>query len=146
MIKIVFTLIMMFSLGFSIEAKPTGCELSQVGDVSLSFGKPANTFKVNYNPIAKSGKNFRSILVGSVLSLKSKNIELKILDIKANKRVKRGPRTGMLSVVLNTQSGSEKIAMKYHYNKGSFVAKGIQKNSNEISFALDIEALLCHAK
>ena len=144
MIKVVFTAIMMFSLACGVGLKPTGCELSQVGDVKLSLGKTLSLSKVDYKPIAKSGRNFRAILVGSVLSIG--DTKVKILDIKANKRVGRQPRTGVVSVFLKTSSKSEKIDMKYRYNKGHFEAKGLQKNSNEISFTLEIKALLCHAK
>ena len=146
MIKIVLSVVIMFSLAFCIDLKLTGCELSQVGDVKLNLDKTANFSKVNYKAVAKSGKNFRAILVGSILSLKSENIKVTILDIKADKRVGRKPRTGIVSVALNTTSGSEKIDMKYHYDKGHFTAIGKQKNSDEISFTLEIEALLCHAK
>ena len=140
--KIVLLMVMVLSLAFGVD-KPTGCELSQIGDVQLSVGE--KTFsKVGYKAIAKSGKNFHAILVGSTISVKG--VLLEILDIKADKRVRGKPRTGDISVKLEIDKTTQKVAMKYSYDKGLFSAKGLQKNGEELSFALEIEALLCHAK
>jgi len=136
MFKKILFLIFFSSL---LLAKPNGCDLSQVGDVKLQIG--SNIYeKTNYKAIAPSGKNFRSILVGSTIN--TKNISLKIVAIKANKRVKGKPRTGIITITLN----NEKIPMTYNYNKGHFKAKGILKNKTPFSFALEIKALLCHVE
>ena len=143
MIKIIISLMFISSLVFATGLKPNGCDLSQVGDVELNLG--SKKFKKTvYKAISPSGKNFRSILVGSTISVES--IVVKIMDIKADKRVKGRPRTGTVTVSLNADNINEKIQMKYRYSKGHFVAKGLQQNARIISFALDIKALLCHAK
>ena len=120
--------------------KPTGCELSQVGKVELSIGSKS-TKDAKYKAIVKSGKNFRTIFVGSTMSIDAVNVE--ILDIKANKRIKREARTGTITISLDAK---EKVVMTYSYDKGHFEAKGTLKNADAISFALDIKALLCQVE
>ena len=140
MIKIFFSLVFIASVAFSANLKPTGCDLSQVGDVKLIIGSEVVN-KADYKAIAKSGKNFRSIFVGSVISAKGSVVE--ILDIKADKRVIGKPRTGTIVVSLDAE---QKVNMNYTYSEGHFSAKGVEKNGKKISFALEIAALLCHAK
>ncbi len=140
MLKILLSLLFISSLAFSANSKPTGCDLSQVGSVKLSLGSKV-VKKANYKAIAKSGKNFHSILVGSVISTQDAVVE--ILDIKADKRVRGKPRTGTIVVSLDAQ---QKVKMHYSYSEGHFIAKGVEKNGKKISFALEIAALLCHAK
>jgi len=143
MIKILLSLVFISSLAFSAAPKVTGCDLSQVGDVKLSIGSKV-VKKADYKAIAKSGKNFRSILVGSVISTQGAVVE--ILDIKADKRVRGKPRTGTIRVSLDANHTNQKVKMNYSYSKGHFSAKGVDKNGKIISFALEIAALLCHAK
>lgn len=143
MIKIVLSIAMLFSLAFSAELKPTGCDLSQIGEVTLKVGSK-DYAKTTYKAIAKSGKNFRAILVGSIISVKG--VSLEILDIKADKRVRGKPRTGDITVKLDIDKSTQKVAMKYSYDKGHFSAEGTQKNGEELNFALEIEALLCSGK
>jgi hypothetical protein len=109
-----------------------GCELAQVGAMNVEWTAyktakkvgVSGTFEiVTYKPVAKSGENFRSILVGSSVSIDTKsvntkhesrdaalgkfffemmsqkNIEAKIVDIKADKSEKGEPRKGTLSAV-----------------------------------------------
>ncbi len=142
MLKVLLSLMFISSLVFSDGLKATGCDLSQVGDVNFNLnGKSFK--KVSYKAIAPSGKNFRSILVGSVINIEYAT--MKIVDIKADKRVKRQPRTGLITVSLDADDVTQEIEMKYQYSKGHFTAKGLQKNGKNIGFALDIKALLCHA-
>lgn len=141
MLKVIFSLLFISSLTFGASIKANGCDLSQVGAVELTVGSKSST-KADYKAIAPSGKNFHSILVGSIISID--NTTLKIVDIKANKRVKRKARTGLVTVVLSSDEGTQKIEMPYSYDKGHFVAKAKQKNAKEISFSLYIEAILCH--
>lgn len=139
MLKIFISLAFISSLVFSAGTKANGCDLSQVGDVELNVN--GKSYKnANYKAIASSGKNFRTIFVGSTMSVENTVVE--IIDIKANKRIKGKPRTGTITV----ESNSEKIVLNYNYNKGHFFAKGTQKNGKEISFALEIKALLCLVK
>jgi hypothetical protein len=103
---------------------------------------------VKYSPIAKEGANFRELLVGSTVSidatqidtgnptrddtlvkmffkqLKSTTIEGKIVAMKADKRVKGKPYTGMLNVELRFNSKILTIPMKYIYVKEHFSAEG----------------------
>lgn len=182
-----------------------GCELSQVGAVEVSWiGYKTNekiavggVFDiVSYTPVAKSGENFRSILVGSKAvidassvnsknegrdqklskfffgMMSSKNIEAKIVDIKADKKIKDAPRTGIVTVEITMNSKSKTIPMKYSFANKVFKAEGIidilDFGANEalssineacfdlhkgktwsevgIAFKTNIEALLCNAK
>jgi hypothetical protein len=103
---------------------------------------------VKYTPIAKEGANFRELLVGSTVSidatqidtgnptrddtlvkmffkqLKSTTIEGKIVAMKADKRVKGKPYTGVLDVELTFNSKTLTIPMKYTYVKEYFSAEG----------------------
>ncbi len=141
MIKTIFFLLFTSSLMFGANLKANGCDLSQVGDVEFSVGAKT-TKKADYKAIAPSGKNFRSILVGSTMRVD--DFTLKIVDIKANKRVKRKARTGIISAVVYNDAIRENIKMPYSYDKGLFVAEVKQKDGINASFALQIKALLCH--
>ncbi|NPA60601.1 MAG: hypothetical protein GXO30_09120 [Epsilonproteobacteria bacterium] len=123
--------------------KSTGCELSQYGDVSLNIGSKEFS-KVSYKPIAKSGKNFRSILVGSVISTDMGN--LKIIDIKADKKRLNHKRVGDIKVAFKKDGFVEVIPMRYSYFKGYFSASGLDKGLKKVGFSLHIKALLCSAK
>ncbi len=123
----------------SATSKANSYELSQVGDVSL-FLNGQNYKKVNYKAIVASAKNLKTIFIGSTLSVEGTTIT--ITEIHANKRIKRQARTGTIRVEVN----SEKVILNYIYDKGHFSAKGLQKNSKEISFSLEIKALLCHSQ
>ena len=141
MLKILLSMLLLSSLAFA--SKPTGCDLSQVGEVNMSVGERSFK-KVDYKAIAKTGKNFHSILVGSIVSIEDLKIE--ILDIKADKRVRGKPRTGILKVSLAIAKNRQNIKMHYSYEKNHFVAKGVEKNGKKVFFSLDIAAILCHAK
>jgi len=139
MLKIIFSIIFVISLLNSASLKHTGCDLSQVGDVEFKLGSKIYK-KANYKAVAPSGKNFKTIFVGSTISVDGTAV--KITDIKANKREKDKPRTGVITLDVNSQV----VEMEYHYNKGHFSAKGRLKDGRSISFFLEIKALLCSAK
>ncbi len=141
MFKIILSFIFATSIAFGSGVKANGCDLSVVGDVTLSVGAKTKGV-VDYKAVSPSGKNFRSILVGSTMTIDG--LTLEILDIKANKRVKREARTGTVSVVIKKDGKSEKIDMPYSYDKGLLSAKAKQKNGDDISFNFEIKALLCH--
>ncbi|MEK6659709.1 MAG: YceI family protein [Campylobacterota bacterium] len=151
---------------------------------------------VVYTPIVKSGENFRSILVGSTVvidtssvnskdkgrdeklakfffgMMSSKNINAKIVDIKADEKVKDAPRTGIVSVEIEMNGVKKTVPMKYSFGNDVFEAKGTidildfsaskaLSSINEacfelhkgktwsevgISFKTKIEAILCSAK
>jgi len=204
--KIILTFIIMLGLSTSAMAtQKSGCILAQKGKVTvawMAFKTPAKKGvsgvfdNSKYTPIAKEGKNFREILVGSKLSIdtssvnsknksrdaklvkfffekmSSKKIEAKILAIKADKRVKNKPRTGVVTLEITMNNITKKVPMKYNYANSIFSAKGfidlfdfsankalasINKacfdlhqgktwNDVTIAFSTHIEALLCNAK
>jgi hypothetical protein len=104
---------------------------------------------VKYVPMAKEGANFRELLVGSTISIDatqidtsnlsrdktlvkmffkqliSTTIEGKIVAMKADKRVKGKPYTGVLDVELSFNAKKMTIPMVYIYEKEQFKAKGI---------------------
>ena len=139
MLKILISLAFISSLAFSAGLKANGCDLSQVGDVELNINGKSYK-KADYKAKIPSGKNFKTIFIGS--TIKVENAVVEITDIKADKRIKGKPRTGMVTVDAN----SEQVALNYSYDKGHFSAKGVQKNGKEIGFSLEIKALLCHVK
>lgn len=104
--------------------------------------------KVTYTPAAKDGDNFRSILVGSFVVIDSlsvnsknegrdeklakfffsmmsdKNINAKIVDIKADKKVKDAPRTGIVDVEIEMNGVKKTVPMTYSFSNDVFEAKG----------------------
>lgn len=151
---------------------------------------------VVYTPIQKEGKNFRTILVGSNVkidtsSVNSKNtgrdaklvtfffkkmsakiIDAKIVDIKADPKLKGKPRTGVVSIDIKMNGVNKTIPMKYSFSDSVFTAKGVidifdfsankalsslnkacfSKHKGKtwsdvnIGFSTKIEAILCNAK
>ncbi|MEA1892693.1 MAG: hypothetical protein U9N33_08285 [Campylobacterota bacterium] len=140
MLKIFLGLVLLYSLASS-SPKATGCDLSQIGDVAFSVGAKS-VQKADYKAIAKSGKNFRSILVGSTIGIDG--VVAEIVDIEADKRVRGKPRTGTITVSLDTDT-KQRVKMNYTYSDSSFSAKGVDRNGVKISLNLKIAALLCHA-
>ncbi|MFA7354652.1 MAG: YceI family protein [Sulfurimonadaceae bacterium] len=104
---------------------------------------------VFYTSVAKSGENFHSILVGSSVvidtssvnsknegrdeklakfffgMMSDKNINAKIVDIKADKRVKDVPRTGVVSVEIEMNGVKKTVPMTYSFGHDIFEAKGV---------------------
>jgi len=142
---------------FSISHAATGCVLVQSGDMNVTW-KAYKTFakigvggqftSVEYTPIAKEGKNFKALFVGSKVSidatqintgnpsrddtlvrmffkkLKSSTIEAKIFAIKSDKHVRGKPRTGIMDVMITMNGKTLRIPMKFHYEKGHLTATG----------------------
>lgn len=147
MLKIIFIMVFVISMLNASDSKSKGgCELAQIGDVQLSLVNVGDFNAVTYKAISSSGKNFRTILVGSVMSIESKNIKAEIIDIKADKRVRKQPRTGIITLKLNYNGYIQKIKMRYRYFKEQFSAKGILKDGEKISFQMRISAILCGVK
>ena len=142
MLKSFVSVLFVCSLLFS-SSKPTGCELSQYGDVWLIIGSKEYA-KVTYLPIAKSGRNFHDILVGSVIGTDAGT--LKILDIKADKKRINHKRVGIVKVSLKYNGFVEVMDLRYSYYKGYFSAEGFDKELKKVGFALQIKALLCSGK
>ena len=197
--KIILSLFTLFT--FSLASG--GCVLVQSGDMNVTWkayktlakvGVGGMFTSVKYVPVAKEGKNFAALLVGSTVSidttqintgnptrdatlvkmffkqLKSTSIEGKIVAMKAAKRVKGQPHTGVLDVMLTMNGKTLTIPMQYHYEKEHFKASGtvdlfdfaggdalasINKscydlhkgktwNDVSIMFSTSIKATLCH--
>jgi len=151
---------------------------------------------VKYTAVAAEGKNFREILVGSSVSIdtssvnskhkgrdaklvkfffeqmSSKNIDAKILDIKADKKIKGKPRTGVVTLDITMNGITKTTPMTYSFADSVFSAKGVidifDFSANKalasinkacfdahqgktwsdvtIAFTTHIEAILCNAK
>jgi len=104
---------------------------------------------VKYSAIAAEGKNFREILVGSSVmidttSVNSKNkgrdaklvkfffaqmnsstINAKIVNIKADKKIKDKPRTGVVTLDITMNNITKRVPMKYTFSDSVFSAKGV---------------------
>jgi len=104
--------------------------------------------EVAYTAVKAEGKNFKEILVGSSVvvdtsSVNSKNegrdlklvnsffklmgdgkITAKIVDMTSNKRVKREPRTGTLTVDISMNGVTKSVPMSYKYDKGLMKSEG----------------------
>ena len=204
--KIILSVLMALSIVSNVNAEQkTGCELSQKGAVNVNWTAYKTSDKiavggvfdsVKYTPIAPMGKNFRSILVGSKVSIDTssvnsknegrdvklvkfffnmmsdKNIEAKIVDIKADKKIKDAPRTGLVTIDVKMNGVTKSVPMKYSFSNGLFSATGVIDILNfsagkalssinqacfdlhkgktwsdvTIGFSTKIEALLCSSK
>ena len=148
--KILIILVMLVSIA-NAGAPKMGCILTQKGDVTVSWqdkNSVGGVFdKVKYISIQHEGINFKQILVGSKIKIQDKDITIEILDIKANKRVKPNPRTGILTVQITANGKTKNIYMNYSYAKNIMNAVGIVDifDLNTISFKMKIEAILCSA-
>ena len=151
--KIILSLMTVASL-----ATAGGCVLVQSNDMNVTWkgyktlaklGVAGQFTDVNYSSVAKEGKNFKELLLGSKVSidlskidthnegrdatlvsmfftqLKAKSIEGEIVSIKANKHEKGKPYNGVLDVNMTMNKQTLRIPMTYHYEKENFVAKGI---------------------
>lgn len=146
MIKFFLSIFLLSTMVFANTplGKPTGCDLSQDGDVELIIAGYASSKKAEYKAIREVGKNFKELFIGSTINVKDALVT--ITDITSNKRVKGKPRTGIVTVTLRNASTAQSIEMPYSYLDGHFKAQGKQENSKVISLSLQIKALLCYSK
>lgn len=154
---VISALVLFFAVSSASASQKSGCELAQVGAVEVSWTGYKTQKKVGvggvfdsvvYTPVAKSGENFRSILVGSSVvidtssvnskhedrdgklakfffgMMSEKNINAKIVDIKADKRVKDAPRTGVVDVEIEMNGVKKTVPMTYSFSDTIFEAKG----------------------
>jgi len=152
--KLLLSLLLLGTLGYA----KTGCVLVQSGNIDITWKAFKTPLKIGvggkfvtytYTPAAKEGPNFRTLLVGSTITIDtasvnsgnaprdaklvtfffqkmaSQTITGKITDIKADTYVKGKPRTGIVTVVLTMNGKSVTVPMRYHYADKAFVAKGI---------------------
>ncbi len=155
---IISALMVLFVASGVSASQKSGCELAQTGVVEVSWSGYKTDKKVGvggvfdgvvYTPVAKSGENFRSILVGSSVvidassvnsknegrdeklakfffgMMSDKNINAKIVDIKADERVKDAPRTGVIDVEIEMNGVKKVVPMTYSFSNDLFEAKGI---------------------
>lgn len=156
--KILLSIIMFFAVETTLVAsQKTGCVLAQKGEVNVNWEAYKTPLKlgvggffdsVKYISVAKEGKNFREILVGSSIaidtrSVNSKNkvrdeklykfffkqmniqaIKAKIVDMKADPKVKNAPRTGTIAVEIDMNGITKTVPMKYSFSDSVFEAKG----------------------
>jgi len=204
--KIVLSMIMAIAVASTlVAAQKTGCVLAQKGKVSVDWKAYKTASKigvggvfddVKYTAIAKEGKNFRSILVGSSVTIDTssvnsknegrdvklvkfffekmagKNIDARITNIKADKKLKDKPRTGIVTLDVKMNNIKKTVPMRYSFSDGVFSAKGVidildfsaskalssinkacydlhkGKTWSDVSigFTTKIEALLCNVK
>jgi polyisoprenoid-binding protein YceI len=156
--KVILVIVMVLGLTSSVSASSkSGCVLAQKGKVTVDWtayktaskiGVSGTFDKVDFKAVAKDGKNFREILVGSSVnidtsSVNSKNtgrdvklvkfffkqmkantMNAKITDIKADKKLKGKARTGVVTLDVTMNDVTKSVPMKYSYDSGVFSAKG----------------------
>lgn len=156
--RLVVSLFLFLSVALGVSAdQKTGCILAQKGALEVSWTgyktddkiAVGGTFnKVVYTPVAPQGSNFRSILVGSSVTIDTasvnskngardeklakfffgmmsdKNIYAKIVDIRAHKKVRDAPRMGVVKVDITMNGITKNIFMTYTFKDGIFEAKG----------------------
>lgn len=149
MIKKILITIMLLSLTvYAQQQRPKmGCILAQQGKVNVTLDDKVIE-DVKYIPIKAEGINFKQILVGSKFIINNE-LNMKILDIKANKRVnKKDPRTGTITMQVLSNSYAKNIPMEYTFANNIMKANG-NVNSfglNSIGFEMNINAILCAVK
>jgi polyisoprenoid-binding protein YceI len=156
--KVILVIVMVLGLTSSVSASSkSGCVLAQKGKITVAWtayktaskiGVSGTFDKVDYKAVAKDGKNFREILVGSSVnidtsSVNSKNtgrdiklvkfffkqmdsntMNAKITDIKADKKLKDKARTGVVTLDVTMNGITKSVPMKYSFANGIFSAKG----------------------
>ncbi|MCH9812519.1 MAG: YceI family protein [Epsilonproteobacteria bacterium] len=157
--KLLLVLLLLFSVSYAeIQVPKVGCVLSQEGNVTVgwkAYKTPAKvgvggTFNdIIYTAAAPEGKNFKEILVGSSVVIKtesvnSKNegrdlklvnaffkvlttdtITAKIVDIKPKERVTGKPKTGTLIIEITMNGVTQKVPMAYSFDKGVMQGEGV---------------------
>ncbi len=150
--KILLSLATLYTLGQAggcLLVQPNSMSVDWKAYKTLGkIGVGGKFISVNYTPISLEGKNFASILVGSKVRIDTKkidtsnptrdetlvkfffdkmassSIEATIKEIKADKRVKDKPRTGIVKVMITMNKKSLLIPMKYSYSDNKFRAEG----------------------
>jgi polyisoprenoid-binding protein YceI len=155
-IILVMALVLGFTNSLSASQK-AGCVLAQKGKVTVDWiayktaskiGVSGTFDKVDYKSVAKNGKNFREILVGSSVSINSSSVNskntgrdvklvkfffkqmnsniitAKITDIKADKKVKGKTRIGSVTLDITMNGVTKSVPMAYSFANGIFSAKG----------------------
>ena len=80
---------------------------------------------INTNSVNSKNEGRDLKLVNSFFKMMSgEKIMAKILDIKADKREKGKPRTGVISIEIVMNSITKKVPMKYSYDEGKLRAEG----------------------
>jgi len=154
-------------LGTLLHAKTPapkmGCILSQEGKVTFDwsiYGDKRHALQgsnqnVNYNAIAKEGHMFKDILIGSTMTttFQGKNLVAKFMLIKSKKRIKRGPRHGVIVLNITLNDISKDISTVYFYESGDMMMKDVinlkdfkmaDKNKYvEFAFGLHVYSVVC---
>ena len=150
------TLLSLLSI-ISISYASSGCLLVQSGDMNVTWkayktlgkiGVAGQFTDVKYIPVAKEGKNFKALFIGSKVSidvtkintgnpsrdetlvkmffskLENHTIEAKIIDMQSDKHVRGKPRTGLMHTAITLNNKTLTIPMKFFYEKGHLSANG----------------------
>jgi len=156
MFKVLFSMLLVLSVANAeVMGKSGGCTLTQEGEFHVGFND-VNLDGVKYIGIAKSGKNFREIFVGSKVVINSKllsgRIDAVILDYKPNKRIKAKPKTGLFIVEIRMKKYKTTLAMEYSFKDGIMSAEADLKlptkneSSLKIWFKTPVAYSLCYSK
>ncbi len=167
--KILISLLSFVSLAYCAG----GCILTQSKNLDVRYSAYNEVLKmdvaekfinVKYIPVSIEGTRFSELFVGSKFiidttssKLTIPNMEAKIVDIKADKRIKGKPRTGTVKLLVTMNKKTLTVPMRYNYDNGHFEAIGMLKledfNINDktwskvtIAFSTTIKALLCDVK
>jgi len=148
MFKIIFSLVLLLatvSLAETVK-KHSGCVLAQKGIFKVGYDS-TQIKDVKYISIAKNGKNFREILVGSkvIINHLGNKVEGEILDYKPNKRVRGKPKTGVFIVQLHSKELTKIVNMDYIFNKGVLKAN-TTLDGVKIWFETAIDYSFCSSK
>jgi polyisoprenoid-binding protein YceI len=150
--KILLAFSILYSMGYA-----DGCLLTQPKEIDISWrayktlgkiGVEGKFTSVHYTPAALEGKNFKSLFVGSKVTIDTGKIDTgkpdrdvklvqfffnrmsdstirgTIQSIKADPRIKGKPRTGIVTVMITMNGKSLPIPMRYLYEKEDFDAEG----------------------
>ncbi len=166
--NILVGLVVSISLAFG-----AGCILTQPKTINIGYTAYNNQLKkdinekftnIKYIPISLEGKSFKELFVGSKIvinaaynKLASVDMEAKIIDIKADKRIKGKPRSGNIKLLVSMNKKVLTVPMKYNYDNGYFAVNGMLKlkefnihnkalNNVRINFSTTIQAVLCDVK
>ena len=145
MLKYFFIVALSVSFMYATEMglKGGSCTLAQEGAVTVVFNDRVIK-NANYTAVAKSGKNFRDIFIGSLIELDN-DLDIKIIDYKPNKRIKGQPKTGVFMVELKNNSKVKTIQMSYIFDDGVMNVIGTT-DKKLIAFSTKVNYSLCSVK
>ena len=150
--KLLIALVSLFTLGNAAD-----CTLAQQGKLDVTWkayktpakaGVGGNFTSVEYKAAAPEGKNFKTIFMGSKVTIDTNSVNSKheardatlvksffkvmagdkitgtIVNVESRKREKGKPKVGVMTVEMTMNGVTKNVPMKYSFDNGKLEANG----------------------